>query len=43
VHDRKVTLPLHTRLMAGKVIEEQQVGLTPLALHQPAEASVARS
>ncbi|HEH9404758.1 TPA: 2-amino-4-hydroxy-6-hydroxymethyldihydropteridine diphosphokinase [Aeromonas bestiarum] len=43
VRDRKVTLPLHTRLMAGKVIEEQQVGLTPLALHQAAEASVARS
>ncbi|MBC8674003.1 2-amino-4-hydroxy-6-hydroxymethyldihydropteridine diphosphokinase [Aeromonas hydrophila] len=29
VHDRKVTLPLHTRLMAGKVIEERQVGLAP--------------
>lgn len=34
VHDRKVTLPLHTRLMAGKVIEERQVGLAPIALQQ---------
>ncbi|MDR6994810.1 2-amino-4-hydroxy-6-hydroxymethyldihydropteridine diphosphokinase [Aeromonas salmonicida] len=34
VHDRKVTLPLHTRLMKGKVIEELQVGLTPLRLSQ---------
>ncbi|KMK92731.1 2-amino-4-hydroxy-6-hydroxymethyldihydropteridine diphosphokinase [Aeromonas dhakensis] len=34
VHDPKVTLPLHTRLMAGKVIEEGQVGLAPVALQR---------
>lgn len=43
VHDHKVMLPLHTRLMEGKVIEEQRVGLTPLALYQATEVSVARS
>ncbi|MEN9534229.1 MAG: hypothetical protein RIQ83_3453 [Pseudomonadota bacterium] len=43
VHDHKVMLPLHTRLMEGKVIEEQRVGLTPLALYQATEVSVARN
>ncbi len=44
VHDRKVTLPLHTRLMAGKVIEERQVGLAPIALQQemPTPAALLR-
>lgn len=41
VRDRKVTLLLHTRLMAGKVVEERPVGLTPLSLHHATEASVA--
>lgn len=39
VHDHKVTLPLHTRLMTGKVIEEQQVGLAPIALHRDMTAA----
>ncbi|WP_339013162.1 2-amino-4-hydroxy-6-hydroxymethyldihydropteridine diphosphokinase [Aeromonas popoffii] len=43
VHDHKVMLPLHTRLMEGKVIEEQRVGLTPLALYQATEVSVVRN
>lgn len=32
VHDQKVMLLLHARLMSGKVIEERKVGLTPLYL-----------